>query len=124
METGHATPVHSEAFDLGAMEGTVGFNDPEKWRHLSITVTPEQRDAFLREASRAGLSGRAFAQNILAAWLRKPTLVQPVTAAPGRVRIRVNIGERVYARLGAFAKQHDITMTAIAYTAIARHLNP
>lgn len=122
MERNPSAPVHSEAFDV-AMEGTMALADPGRWRHLSITVTAEQRDAFAAEASRQGQSNRALAQNILLAWLRKPTLVQPVTKARGRVRIRVNISERVHARLSAYASEHNIPMTAIAYTAIARHLN-
>lgn len=123
MEQSAVQPVHSEPLATGVSEDSVGFSNPEKWRHISITVTRKQREAFLRLARLEGASNRAFAQTVISAWLRKPTLVQPVTASPDRLRLRVNIGDSVHARLSAYAAKHNITMTAVAYTAIARHLD-
>jgi hypothetical protein len=105
------------------LEQPVSFAEPEKWRHHVITVSPAQRKAVERGALAEGLSIRAHVQSILSAWLRKPTLVQPVTAAPGRVRIKVNLSAKVYERLSEYAQAHNVTMTAVSYTAIARHLD-
>lgn len=122
--TALTAPVNSDVCDATPTpENAVPFADPEKWRHLVITLTPAQRKALQHEASREGFSQRAMVQRILAAWLRKPTMVRPVTAAPDRIRVKVNISDKVYVRLSAFAQELNVTMTAVSYTAIAHHVD-
>ena len=104
------------------LESPVPYADPEKWRHHVITMSPAQRKELERCARSEGLSNRAYVDLILSAWLRKPTVVQPVHASPNRTKLKINIRSKVYDRLSEYALAHHVTRTAVTYTAIARQL--